>query len=134
MTIHTTEQYKNGRDLTEDQVPSSNERLGSWISQNWKWVIGILLAAGYLSYPVSTTRVDTMAAQADANQQAVVLQITAHDKRFEQIDNALIRIETKLDNLLQAHVPSASQIPPPRRTSTPQRPNNGILSLFNPRR
>jgi hypothetical protein len=134
MTIHTVP-YKNGADLTEGRVPNSNERIGSWIAQNWKWVIGILLAAGYLSYPVSTTRVDTMAAKMDSNQQAVVLQITEHEKRLEKIDGTLARIEMKLDNFIQAHISTAPTSPPPtppRRTS--QRPNNGLLSLFNPRR
>jgi hypothetical protein len=133
MTIHTV-QHKNGLDLTEMRAPSFNERLGGWISSNWKWALAGLVAAGYLSLPASNARVDTLAAKVDSGQQAVAQQNAANEKRFDNIDGILLRIETKLDGLIQAHVPSIPPPTPPRKTATTRKSDNGLLSLFSPKR
>lgn len=134
MTFHTVS-HKNGLDSTEVPLPNLNERLGGWVSGNWKWAAAGLLATGYMSLPASTARVDSLAAKTDANQQILVQQISGHEKRLDSIDGALTRIETKIDNLLQARLSATlPPPPPPRRTTTPRKTDNGLLNLLNPRR
>ena len=135
MTIHTVSR-KNGLDLTGDSVPNLNERVGSWISGNWKWLAAGLLATGYMSLPASTARVDALAAKTDANQQALVQQIAGHEKHLDAVDGALIRIEQKIDNLIQIHINPSLPPPasPPRKIVTPRKTDNGLLGLLNPRR